>query len=94
MTRLALEGNSAFVVSDSELSREGPSYTFDTLKAFTSPANELFLLIGYDNFVTFETWHRYEEIFDLATVIVIARSGAVVQPDQRLLGKIQLLDFR
>src|SRR5713226_1191687 len=55
MTKLAIQGNSAFEVSDIEVQRPGKSYTIDTVTAFELffPKVGLFLLIGSDNLAEF-----------------------------------------
>ena len=62
-------------VSDMELRRQGASYTCDTLLALRRayPADELFLLMGSDMFLSFETWSRPAEICRLATLAVFSR---------------------
>jgi nicotinate-nucleotide adenylyltransferase len=77
MTRLATRGNSRFVVDDLELRRTGTSYTIDTLSEVrsTSGSRPLCLLMGADAFVALTTWHRWNELFDLAHVVVARRPG-------------------
>jgi nicotinate-nucleotide adenylyltransferase len=77
MLEAAVRANPAFVVDESELLREGPSYTVDSLRHWRSmkPDAELFLLIGMDQYAEFRTWREPETIESLATVVVLARSG-------------------
>ena len=65
-------------VTDLELRRQGASYSCDTLAALREqyPADELFFLMGSDMFLSFETWHRPEEICRLATLAVFSRRTA------------------
>ncbi len=97
MTELATQDNASFDVSDIELVRSGPSYTFDTLLALRSPMKVLSLIIGYDNFATFDTWHRYKEIAQLATLIVVARGpdrdDAADLPENVKLLELPLIDI-
>ena len=62
-------------VSDLELKREGKSYSIDTLEAIhaENPTDELFLLMGSDMLLSFETWKRFESLFALATLGVLCR---------------------
>src|SRR5262245_40473876 len=64
MTKLAVEGNAAFEVSDIELRRGGISYSIDTLAAIAElrPDAELSMVIGADNLMEFETWKSPERI--------------------------------
>lgn len=95
MTRLAIEGNPLFEVSDIEIKRAGKSYTIDTInqiKKIYSP-KELYLVIGIDNAEIFSKWHRIDEIFDLCNVVVLSRMTSddfVLSP--ALLEKITILD--
>ena len=77
MTRLATQGNPRFVVDGRELKRAGTSYTFDTLAEFRAEAGDrpLCLLMGADAFVALTTWHRWNELFDLAHFVVARRPG-------------------
>jgi nicotinate-nucleotide adenylyltransferase len=62
-------------VSDWELKQTNPSYTIETLMHLEQvyPQAEILLAIGEDNFRTFSTWKRYEEILERATLIVFER---------------------
>lgn len=76
MVRLAIEDNPYFEASDLEMKRQGASYTVDTLKELKSSTlryKKLSLIIGADSLVQLSSWHKYHEIFRLATVIVAAR---------------------
>ncbi len=77
MTRLAIEGNPRFAVDARELKRTGPSYTIDTLTETRKEAGEqpLCLLMGADAFAALTTWHRWEDLFELAHVIIARRPG-------------------
>ncbi len=77
MTRLAIEGNPRFAVDARELGRSGPSYTIDTLTDTREEAGDqpLCLMMGADAFAALTTWHRWEELFDLAHVIIARRPG-------------------
>lgn len=77
MTRLATQGNPRFAIDDRELKRSGKSYTFDTLSEIRSEHGDrpLCLLMGADAFVQLMTWHRWNELFDLAHIAVAKRPG-------------------
>ncbi|MGQ9805421.1 MAG: nicotinate (nicotinamide) nucleotide adenylyltransferase [Chlorobiales bacterium] len=62
-------------VSDWELNRSEPSYTIETLEHLEQvyPKAKILLAIGEDNFRTFSTWKRYEEILERATLVVFER---------------------
>lgn len=73
MVKLAFENENNVIVSDTELRRKGKSYTVDTLPEFAE-MGELFLLCGTDMFLTFDEWHRFEDIFRLCTVVFSPRA--------------------
>ena len=61
-----------------ELQREGPSYTWDTLKelrAEAGPDTPLCLCIGMDSLIDLNQWHRWHELTDMAHIVVAARPG-------------------
>ena len=83
MVRLAIAGNPAFHLDMRELARTGPSYTFDTLselRAELGPDAPLALLLGGDAFLGLTGWHRWQELPQLAHLVVAHRPGAVPDP--------------
>ncbi|HEY8545715.1 MAG TPA: nicotinate-nucleotide adenylyltransferase [Acidimicrobiales bacterium] len=60
-----------------EVDRPGMSYTADTLAelAATTPAPELFVILGADAAAGIMTWERVEEVRELATIVVVDRPG-------------------
>lgn len=66
-----------FVVDDREIRRGGVSYTIDTIRDFRKEvaAEDLFLIIGADNFENFSDWKDYQEILKEANLIVTTRPG-------------------
>jgi nicotinate-nucleotide adenylyltransferase len=75
MTRLAFAEVPQAVVDPREIDRDGATYTFDTLQELKAenPEADLFLFIGADQANAFKTWHRWQEILGLATVVVAER---------------------
>lgn len=74
MCRRSVRGVPGLVVDDRELNRGGPTYTIETLESF--PADEdLFVIVGADAEANLETWHRYEDILERATLVVLPRPG-------------------
>ena len=63
-------------VSDMELTREGKSYTADTVRLLRAqyPDDELWLLMGTDMFLTFQSWYRPEEIVRYAGICAFGRA--------------------
>ena len=74
MLSLALEGT-PYEISQIEFQRNGKSYTYDTLtelkKLYTD--DTLYLIIGADQFLSFDRWYRYEDILNMAVLCTCAR---------------------
>ena len=77
MVLLAIAGNARFRLDDRELKRAGASYTYDTLSEIRREIGQrpLCLLMGADAFGPFATWHRWQDIFTLAHVVIARRPG-------------------
>jgi nicotinate-nucleotide adenylyltransferase len=77
MTKLALEGNPYFFVSDIELKREGLSYTVETLRELKGlyKDSEVYFLTGSDVLNEITTWKDPEEIYKLAKIVIAVRPG-------------------
>ena len=77
MVRVAVQGQPGFAVDDCELMRDGPSYTIDTLSSIREEHQDasLGLIVGMDAFLGLTTWHRWDEILDVAHIVVAHRPG-------------------
>ena len=77
MVRVAVQGQPGFTVDECELTRDGPSYTIDTLSLLREeqPDASLGLIVGMDAFLGLTSWHRWDEILDLAHIVVAHRPG-------------------
>lgn len=80
MLHLAMKNADSFIVDDRELQRDGISYSVDTLISLRQdfPDNPLFLLLGTDAFLGIQTWHKWQDLLELAHIVVIRR------PDETL----------
>ncbi|MCB0746954.1 MAG: nicotinate-nucleotide adenylyltransferase [Ignavibacteriae bacterium] len=74
MTELAIKSNSKFEVSDFEISNDDISFTYNTLLEFSKSYDEMELIIGFDNLVTFDIWHKPYKILELAKLVVMKRT--------------------
>lgn len=81
MTRLATQGNPAFVVNAIEVQRKGTSYTLDTVSALQEayPENQFSLILGGDSLASFASWHRPDEIIRRVPLIIYRRPGSVAE---------------
>lgn len=76
MVCLATAADDSLLVDDCELRRDRPSYTVDTLESLRAElgaAATLFLIVGWDAFSGLPSWHRWEEILQLASLVVLQR---------------------
>jgi nicotinate-nucleotide adenylyltransferase len=78
MVALATASHRAYVPSDIELRREGPSYTVETVAALKAahPGAEVVLIVGSDNLPTIAEWREPERLLALCEVAVVERPGA------------------
>lgn len=78
MVRAAIATEPGFVADDREIRREGPSYMIDTLaslRAELGQTQSMGLILGLDAFQSLEAWHRWQELIELAHLIVMTRPG-------------------
>ena len=83
MLRLATADCDRIEVSDIELRREGPSYSYVTVQQLKAqyPNAELVLLMGTDMFLSFHSWMHPEIILENATLGVFYRGEKGEQAD-------------
>ncbi|MDC8784331.1 nicotinate-nucleotide adenylyltransferase [Roseateles koreensis] len=81
MVELMVQGEARFIVDDSELVRDGASYTIDTVRSRLAahPEESLFLVIGQDQYIRLHTWREWRELLASVTVAVAARADQEVQ---------------
>ncbi len=77
MCRLVAADNPLFTVSDMELTREGASFTVDTLTALHAqcPDTLWHLFVGADMFTTLRSWYRFGDIAKRAVIATVPREG-------------------
>ena len=79
MVAVATAGHDAFVASEIELEREGPSYTVDTIAALREDGGEdPVLIVGADSFAEMAGWKDAKRLLALCSVAVVPRPGASV----------------
>lgn len=84
LLNLAIDGEPGLTVDDRELRREGASYTADTLRQLRSelgPEAPLAMVVGTDAFAAFDHWRDWQDIPELAHIVVVSRPGSRVDPD-------------
>lgn len=76
MTRLAATEDERFVVSTSEIDRDGPSYTYETLEQLAEQGSDgLVFVMGADAALGLESWRNPERVVELARLAIARRSG-------------------
>ena len=78
MIQLAIEGNPRFAVETCELERGGISYTYDTIQYLGKKYShqlegKLGLIMGDDLVEGFEEWGHYQELPELADIVLARR---------------------
>ena len=75
MLKIAAGQNSSFSVSEAEIERGGISYTYQTVREFKKlyPNDDLFLIIGEDQFLNFTAWKNWREIIENASLCTALR---------------------
>jgi nicotinate-nucleotide adenylyltransferase len=78
MLQLAVSGHPDLRIDERELHRSGPSWMVDTLLDIRTeePQAPLLLIIGQDSANQLDHWHRWQQLFELAHVVVMQRPGA------------------
>lgn len=89
MVAAAVDGQAGFMVDDREVTRDGPSYSVETLESMRAefPTRSMGLILGMDAFLNLTGWHRWEEILELAHIVVAHRPGWRA-PDYGPLGEL------
>lgn len=78
MLQIAMDDLCGIAVDDREISRQGVSYTVETLQSFRDEVGgnrPLYFVLGIDSFCTLNEWQRWREINDIAHLVVLSRPG-------------------
>lgn len=92
MTRLAIQDYPYFRCSDLEVSRQGYTYTADTLRQLSDeyPQYEFYFIMGADTLFGLPKWQKPEVIAALCTMIAVVRDDVdtiELQSQQKYLEK-------
>lgn len=92
MVRLAISSNSFFELDASEVEREGPSYTVETLESFHRRGyGDIVLVLGSDAVADLPNWREPERIAELAQIVVAQKSPEIPVPDRYMVVDMPLL---
>ena len=87
MLALALKDEPAYEIDRRELEAGASPYTVDTLSALRRerPADELYLLLGADQYASLGAWRKPAEVARLARIAVCTRPGYALPGGDALL---------
>ncbi len=97
MLRLVFDNFTNTYITDIEFKRPGKSYSYDTIcflkekltAKFPDEKIELYLIIGADEFMIFDTWYRYKDILNDVIIYTFCREN-VVEDDLEKFSKNKL----
>ena len=75
MVDIVCQKDPALILDKRELNKHSPSYTVETLREIKTEyaQAQLFFIVGMDSLLTFNTWHKYQEILSLCHLVVNTR---------------------
>lgn len=78
MLKLAFQESDHTKISDLENELPKPSYTLQTIHHLKAkhPSYTFFLCLGEDSLQAFHKWHKYDEILEECTLLVVDRPGS------------------
>lgn len=91
MAELAVAGLDRFTVNRTEIDRQGPTYTSETLQELSQvdPDCELYFLLGADAAQRLGEWREIERALALATFVVVTRPGYSLAPDTPMIDRVR-----
>ena len=91
MVRIAIADKKEFLVSDIELTREGNTYTVDTMTFLnaTYPEHEFYFIMGADSLYGFPSWKNPEKITKLCKLIVAIRDNIHLKELKKYAGELE-----
>jgi nicotinate-nucleotide adenylyltransferase len=94
MTVIATASNPRFSVSRVDIDRGGLTYTADTLTDLQAehPDARLFFITGADALAQILSWHRLDELFELAHFVGVTRPGYELEDDHLPDGAVSLVE--
>jgi nicotinate-nucleotide adenylyltransferase len=89
MTELAIAGNEKFFISDIEKQIEDKTYTIEVVKALRKGSDdELYLILGSDQWMEIETWKNPEVLFKECRIVVVRRPHYDVSKEAKFYDRI------
>jgi nicotinate-nucleotide adenylyltransferase len=81
MLKLAMQNHPGFKLELIELEREGPSFTYDTIRILKEhyPQKQFYFIIGADMVEYLPKWHNIDKLLELITFIGVRRPSYNLQ---------------
>jgi nicotinate-nucleotide adenylyltransferase len=94
MTVVATASNPRFSVSRVDVDRDGPTYTADTLTDLHAqlPGAELYFITGADALSQILSWHKIDELFEMAHFVGVTRPGYELRDGHLPKGSVSLVE--
>ncbi len=75
MVKLGIANQPGIAIDTRELNRHKASYTIDTLKELKAlyPTTPICFIMGMDSLVSFDSWHKWQEILNYCHLIISQR---------------------
>ena len=73
LLKLAIGNNPKFEISDIEIKKKNVSYSIETVSELKKLYDNIDLIIGRDNLITFDKWHEPDKLLELCNIVVLKR---------------------
>jgi nicotinate-nucleotide adenylyltransferase len=94
MASLAAEGDDLLSVSDVDVRRAGPSFTFRTLELLGErrPGEDIWFLMGADVAAGLEEWREPRRVLELARLGIASRPGTAIDEAEAAVERLEAAD--
>lgn len=91
MARLAAQGNPCLRCMDTEIVRDGYTYTYETLEQLCEsfPEDKFYFIMGADCLFSIENWRKPEAIFQHAVIMAAVRDAVLMEELQAKASMLQ-----
>ena len=90
MTELTTASNVNFSISDIEKRIEDKTYTIEVIRELKKNQDELYLIIGSDQWLEIETWKDPEALFRECRIVVVRRLKYEIEKESKLFDHIMV----
>ena len=90
MTELAIGSNSSFSMSDIEKTMKDKTYTIEMIRQLRKGYEDLYLIIGSDQWLEIETWKDPEALFRECRIVVVRRPKSDIKKESRFFDRIMV----